>query len=572
MLSNARFLGSKTHFKPVFIHQINASASRLFATKPKAKTGLPPGQNTVAKVRLGYQRKLRKMAEDRGDKAEMSGHVGDEITKSLAEAQSKKEPVDLEDVRQLEIDQLLAMMGASVDTAPAPASKSATNGTSAPAQKITTQVLEIDRFSELGEWAPQQPGQVKHKEWYATSKDAQAMAHLRTAAESLRAGDHPVAFPTETVYGLGADATSSRAVRGIYEAKGRPSDNPLIVHICDRDMLSDMMFALPEEEKHSKYMQRYEVLMDKFWPGPLTLLIPKPPNYLCNEVTAGLDTVGVRMPNSSLALSLIKLAQKPIAAPSANSSTKPSPTTAAHVYHDLHGKIEIIVDGGPCNVGVESTVVDGLRDPPLVLRPGGVSIDEIRKCPGWEKIEKGYKDESQMGEEAPRAPGMKYKHYSPKAKVILCENGYRPEVEYGQQSARIPQTVGIIRTQKWDRWLGLDKKHSNGIHGRRMVNLPENGDIIDDESGAGFISEKAELKMAEVTLNYSNEGAESATTLIDVDIGPEPKDVATWLFAALREMDKRNADVIFVEGIADDGGIGAAVMNRLRKASSERIG
>ena len=130
MLSNVRFLGSKTHFQPLFIHQINASLSRFFATKPKPKTGLPPGQNTVSKVRLGYQRKLRKMAEDRGDKAEMSGHVGDEITKSLAEAQSKNEPVDLEDVRQLEIDRLLAMMGASIDTTLTPAPRSATNGTS----------------------------------------------------------------------------------------------------------------------------------------------------------------------------------------------------------------------------------------------------------------------------------------------------------------------------------------------------------------------------------------------------------------------------------------------------------
>lgn len=575
MFSKARILSATTSFTTLPKDHIHSIIVRKFATKPKNKTGLPPGQNTVQKVRLAYQRKQRKMAEDKGDKAEMSAHIGDEITRSIAEAQSKNEPVDLDEVRQIEIDDLLAMAGYSIDPVPAPVPKAATNGTAAPAKKeanITTQVLEIDRFSELGEWAPQQPGTVKHKKWYATSKDAEAMAHLRTAAEALRKGNHPVAFPTETVYGLGADATSSRAVRGIYEAKGRPSDNPLIVHISDRDMLKDMMSGLPEEEKQSNYMKRYEVLMDKFWPGPLTLLIPKPPNYLCDEVTAGLDTVGIRMPNSTLALSLIKLAQKPIAAPSANSSTKPSPTTAAHVYHDLHGKIEFIVDGGPCNVGVESTVVDGLRDPPLILRPGGVSIDDIKKYAGWEQIAKGYKDESEMGEAAPKAPGMKYKHYSPKAKVILCENGYGPEVEYGQQSARIPQTVGIIRTHSWERWLGLDKKHSNGIHGRRMVNLPENGDIIDDESGAGFISEKAELKMAEVTLNYNNDGAETATTLIDVDIGPEPSDVATWLFAALREMDKRSADVIFVEGIKDDGGIGAAVMNRLRKASSEKLG
>ena len=259
---------------------------------------------------------------------------------------------------------------------------------------------------------------------------------LQEAAEHLKRSEIPVGFPTETVYGLGADATRSGAVKGIYKAKGRPSDNPLIVHICDLTMLRSLLSTSMQDASSPADLipEIYKPLIKKFWPGPLTILLPNPTtSRLAPEVTAGLSSFGARMPESPLALSLIRLAGVPLAAPSANASTKPSPTTAQHVLHDLDGKIEIILDGGSCKVGVESTVVDGLCDPPVVLRPGGVSIDRIRECPGWENVLKGYKDVSEIGSHAPRAPGMKYKHYSPKSqggsiRSYICyepgNNGY----------------------------------------------------------------------------------------------------------------------------------------------------
>lgn len=420
-------------------------------------------------------------------------------------------------------------------------------------------------------------------------------SQLELAAAALRAGTHPVAFPTETVYGLGAIATSSSAVRGIYTAKGRPSDNPLIVHICDREMLDSMLASLPSEVKNSAYMKRYETLMAKFWPGPLTLLFPKPEGYLASEVTAGLDTVGVRMPSSKLACALIKATGLPVAAPSANSSTKPSPTSAAHVYHDLQGKIEYIVDGGNCQVGVESTVVDGLRDPPLVLRPGGVSIDELRAIKGWEAIQKGYKDSSEIGEAAPRAPGMKYKHYSPKAKVVLCEDGFRtfgdstPDfgLLIGRTESGERKRVGIIRTKHWEMWLGLDRKYDKVIDRSEeqdeVVAIARDDDVDQiwpNSNGNGNGAAKPlpsnsdarqALVFQEISVDKDSTLEGESYNLIDVFIGPKPEDVANGLFAALREMDKRSADVIYVEGIADDGGMGSAVMNRLRKAATEKL-
>lgn len=518
---------------------------------------------------------------------------------------------------------------------------------------LETKILDVRAGDKFGEFVTQENGQRQIKEWKVADDNSATMQHVRTAAKALEAGTYPVAFPTETVYGLGADATDSGSVQGIYKAKGRPSDNPLIVHICDMDMLAEMMEELSFTEEMKERLRRYDVLIDKFWPGPLTLLFPKPPAGLADEVTAGLDTVGVRMPNSPLALTLIKLSGTPIAAPSANSSTKPSPTTAAHVFHDLNGKIKYIVDGGPCDVGVESTVVDGLRDPPLILRPGGVGIDEIRQCAGWENIQKGYQDDSEVGDATPRAPGMKYKHYSPKATVILCENGFTPYPDATpglkiyesskELGAKTPQTsditVGIIRTNNWKRWLGWDGQVLKSIKKpdpaqvkpsvsilsgpialstpfqvpRSLdVNAPASNTIaLQGKGGDSIQSHLQNLKVEELSTDYSmdtddfdtlggigsskSEATKAAAsvpklecrtgtlsniggketfelTLIDIETGPDPRHVATWLFAALREMDKRGADVIYVEGISDDASIAAAVMNRLRKAATERWG
>ena len=261
--------------------------------------------------------------------------------------------------------------------------------------KIGQIVLHDNPESLLDEW---------DLKWEVNTAD---LTHMKRAAAQLRSTDIPVAFPTETVYGLGADATRSTAVQGIFQVKQRPSDNPLIVHVCSIQQLKEILCS---NGSHESIPAIYEPLIQKFWPGPLTIILPNPKGSpLAPEVTAGLSTFGARMPRSLLALVLIKLAGVPLAAPSANASTRPSPTAAEHVKDDLDGRIEMILDGGPCDVGVESTVVDGLTHPPSILRPGGISIERLRKCPGWEGVIVGYKDAPEKGIK-PRAPGMKYRH------------------------------------------------------------------------------------------------------------------------------------------------------------------
>lgn len=398
---------------------------------------------------------------------------------------------------------------------------------------------------------------VAKERWLISTERSAAVDAIRKTASYMRTSNLPVGFPTETVYGLGADATRSDAVRGIYKAKGRPSDNPLIIHISDLSMLRDLL--LPEKVNgnlsHDPIPEIYLPLINRFWPGPLTILLRNPPgSKLAPEVTAGLETFGVRMPNSELALSLISLAGVPLAAPSANASTKPSPTTAEHVLHDLRGRIETILDGGPCQVGVESTVVDGLCDPPVVLRPGGLSLDEIRQVPGWERTVKAYKDESELGSAAPRAPGMKYKHYSPKAKVILYEscaevNG-KQILEQLTIDVRVP-TIGLIHTseQDWPRCAGWDLG----------IVRSKNDDVVRVD--------EAEIVAMERELYDSSDKLRA--NLLDIKLGSGSKAVAHGLFSALRALDLRDADIILVEGIPDDGEIAAAVMNRLRKAATE---
>ncbi|KAM3461669.1 hypothetical protein NHJ6243_004751 [Beauveria neobassiana] len=425
--------------------------------------------------------------------------------------------------------------------------------------RIPAQGFELGHFRDS-------EGPSRLEEWCVSDAASSrgSVEALAQAGVHLRDRNTPVAFPTETVYGLGADATRSAAVKGIYAAKGRPSDNPLIVHVCDLQMLRRLTgtdaaaHGLPE---------RYEALIDRFWPGPLTILLPNAqPSRLAPEVTAGLATFGVRMPSSPLALSLIKLAGVPLAAPSANASTKPSPTAAHHVRHDLDGRIELILDGGPSQVGVESTVVDGLCDPPIVLRPGGISMEELRSCPGWEYVVKAYKDHSEEGKAAPRAPGMKYKHYSPKAHVVLYEasydaaqNGIAPaDIKAASASqhghpqddgARPARRIGVIRTERWEAAAGLQVK-----------NWRE----------ASPVATEIDKPSYEVyTGDLAGPGGQVIGELFDVNLGKDAKRIAQGLFAALRELDSRGADTIFVDGIDGELDIAAAVMNRLRKAASE---
>lgn len=239
--------------------------------------------------------------------------------------------------------------------------------------------------------------------------------NIEKAGQIIRDGGL-VAFPTETVYGLGADATNAEAVQAIYDAKGRPSDNPMIVHIAE-------MGQLPELVKDGHIPDRAERLMDEFWPGPITFVLPKS-DKVPEITTGGLDTVAVRMPSGEVARRLIKAAERPLAAPSANLSGRPSPTTAPDVLEDMDGRIDAVMMGDTCDVGIESTVVDLSRDVPTVLRPGYITAEALSEKLGSEVIY----DSSLYGSDAmevdvdqPKSPGMKYRHYSPHAEVKVIQ-------------------------------------------------------------------------------------------------------------------------------------------------------
>ncbi|RMC42277.1 threonylcarbamoyl-AMP synthase [Lactobacillus sp. ESL0233] len=232
---------------------------------------------------------------------------------------------------------------------------------------------------------------------------------IDAAAKLLLAGEL-VAFPTETVYGLGALATNEKAVKNVYAAKGRPSDNPLIVTVADETMMSKYAKAVPKRAKK---------LLKKFWPGPLTILLEVKPGSLPEAVTGGLKTVAFRCPDNKLTHALITKLGYPIVGPSANTSTKPSPTTAQHVFHDLNGKIAGIIDGGPTKVGLESTIIDLSVATPIVLRPGAITPEEL----GSVLQEKVLINSGKVSEkDVPKAPGMKYRHYAPSAPVIIVDN------------------------------------------------------------------------------------------------------------------------------------------------------
>ncbi|MCX7921037.1 MAG: L-threonylcarbamoyladenylate synthase [Clostridia bacterium] len=330
---------------------------------------------------------------------------------------------------------------------------------------------------------------------------------LNYAAQILKDGGL-VAFPTETVYGLGANALDESAVKRIFEAKGRPSDNPLIVHIADIGQVSGLVKAIPPEAF---------AVMERFWPGPLTLVMEK--SLIIPEViTAGLDTVAIRMPSHPVALALIKEAGIPIAAPSANTSGKPSPTSSQHVIEDLYGKVDVIIEAGCSKVGLESTVLDMTVLPPMILRPGGITPVELNTVLGKVDI-----DPSLVSKETeilkPRSPGMKYTHYSPKAKVIIIEGDIQSVVskvlelqgEYAQKGAK----VGILATEQ-------------------------------------------------------TKDMYSSAEIISMGDRNEPATIAANLFAALREFDMRQVDVILAEAI-ESTGIGLAIMNRMSKAAGYNI-
>lgn len=252
---------------------------------------------------------------------------------------------------------------------------------------------------------------------------------IAQAAQAIKNGEL-VAFPTETVYGLGADATNESAVKKVYQAKGRPSDNPLIVHVASVAMVEKYAREIPDKARQ---------LMKTFWPGSLTIILNIKPGSLSKTVTGGLSTVAFRFPDSGPTLELIKEAGVPIVGPSANTSGKPSPTTAQHVFHDLNGKIKGILDDGPTKVGVESTVLDMSTDQPVILRPGAVTKADIEKVIGSIGL-----NHHQVGKnETPKAPGMKYKHYAPNAQVYIVDEGTNWDTVMDWVKEQ-PFTVGVM--------------------------------------------------------------------------------------------------------------------------------
>lgn len=437
-----------------------------------------------------------------------------------------------------------------------------------------TKILQVDP-QKIGRFIFHDPDRKFLGDWeIEISKSTSDAQSLITAASQLRTSNVPVAFPTETVYGLGADATRSSAVLGVYKAKQRPSDNPLIVHICSLTQLRKILLPKLDDTHSTSINASYDLIpsvyhsvISRFWPGPLTIILPLPsPSPLASSVTASLSTFGARMPSSLLALALIHLAGVPIAAPSANTSTKPSTTTAAHVFEDLSGRIEYIIDGGPSKVGIESTVIDGLIHPPLILRPGSVSISQIKQCAGWEDVRIGYVDETQ--DVVPRAPGMKYRHYSPKAKVVLVKGVLQKHVITTNLKRG---SIGVLRTKYWKNE-DLEQK----LHDENLSSPNKQADIKTsvDRNGAQPTTETSEISLdLTATILQAKHfrihlGKNVHEDIWSIGLGQSTQGIAQRLFAALREFDSIGVHVIFVEVVDDnEADESAAIMNRLRKAA-----
>ncbi|MEG1240627.1 MAG: L-threonylcarbamoyladenylate synthase [Oscillospiraceae bacterium] len=324
---------------------------------------------------------------------------------------------------------------------------------------------------------------------------------VAVAADILRGGGL-LGIPTETVYGLGANGLDPVAVAHIFEAKGRPQDNPLILHVPNPQWLSRYCEDIPA--------MAY-TLTDKFWPGPLTLILKRKP-VVPDVVTAGMDTVGMRCPDSDLTRSIIEQSDVPVAAPSANTSGKPSPTTAQHVLDDMDGKIDAVMDGGPCSVGVESTILDLTLTPPRLLRPGGITLEQLESVVGEIAVDAAI-TRLMSADEHPRAPGMKYRHYAPKAPVTVVKGDPKKGACY--ILAHLSPTSGVL-----------------------------------------CFDEFADLYVKQITFtlgSYQDKAAQARN-----------------VFDALRHFDKTAVTEIFAQ-CPDDSGIGLAVSNRLNKAAGFHI-
>lgn len=366
---------------------------------------------------------------------------------------------------------------------------------------------------------------VMTKYWQVPPDCSTEADSIQEAAELLRQGKL-VAFPTETVYGLGADARNTRAVEDIFTAKGRPSDNPLIVHIAEKGMLDELALSVDPVSRR---------LAEVFWPGPLTLVLACRPGILSPLVTAGLDTVGIRMPDHPVALSLILASGCPVAAPSANRSGRPSPTLASHVREDLDGRIDGLLDGGATGVGLESTVVQVDAEGRVhVLRPGGITLRQLAEASGAPVLSGGGSAEKERSDLPdpedggaaevfrPRAPGMKYTHYAPQARLTIVR---------GSKPLAVAEAIRQ----------GLREAKGNG----------EKTAVLAPEEHAAQYREDADLVIP-------------CGSLADLPAA------AAELFAALRRMDEAGIVCAYAEGYPEED-IGLAIMNRLQKAAGGRV-
>ena len=328
--------------------------------------------------------------------------------------------------------------------------------------------------------------------------------YIKEASNIIKNGG-TVVFPTETVYGLGADALNEQAVKKIFIAKGRPQDNPLIVHVASKN-IENLVLEVPSIAKE---------MMDKFWPGPLTIILNKK-DVIPNVTSANLNSIGIRMPDNEVALELIKESKTPIAAPSANISGRPSPTDVQRCTEDLDGKVDCILGGVNSRVGVESTIIDCTVNPPVVLRPGGITLEMLKKLDNRIEIDKGVM-EKPTKDLKPKAPGMKYRHYAPNAKVTIIS---------GENEKVINKINELISSNK-DKKIGL------------------------------LITKENELK-------FKN------CEKIVIGSKKNLKEVAHNLFEALRSFDDKKVDIVYAEAF-EEKGIGIAIMNRLKKAAGYDI-
>ena len=373
---------------------------------------------------------------------------------------------------------------------------------------------------------------------------------ISEAAEILKQGGL-VAFPTETVYGLGGNGLDKEAAKKIYAAKGRPSDNPLILHVSSIEEVYPLVKALPEKAKK---------LMEAFWPGPLTLVLPKS-DLVPKESTGGLETVALRSPENALTLSLIRACGFPIAGPSANLSGRPSPTEASHVFEDLGGRIEGILEDGAVGIGVESTIVDLSEDCPTLLRPGAITIEDLEEVLG----EKIAIDPTLLGKSmaegfTPKAPGMKYRHYAPKAEMLLFMAKEEAEETAENLTGRDLGKQAIKEKPSEDKLWEEKKKVANAILSYREKEhsaFPEKKIWI--LCGADTASLYQEIKL--------QDGCNFLCILGDPK---EPLSMTHNLFRLLRQADEEGVELILGECYSEEG-VGFALMNRLKKAAGQRI-